>query len=137
MLGEELSRYIDSQVKNVKDVAEHLGISEVICQGLNVFVRFRSLRDEKVYVIRCLYHEDSNHPIASISFVNPDTLANEGNSYWPNDRLGAIKNTNNPPFVCIPGIYEYHYQFHPGAPVLRQHLDLVNVISDILGLLSK
>jgi hypothetical protein len=137
MIGEELSKFIDSQVDNLKNVAEHLGILEVFRQGLAIFLRFRSPRDERIHVMRCLYHEDSNHPIAGISFVNPSTLADEGSSQWPIDRSGALKSTNNPPFVCIPGVYEYHYQFHTGAPVLRQHLDLVNVISDILGLLSK
>jgi hypothetical protein len=87
--------------------------------------------------MKCSYHENSTHPIPGISFVNPNTLVDEGGTNWPNDRSGALKRTNNPPFVCIPGVYEYHFQYHTGAPVLKQHLDLVNVVSDIIGLVNK
>ena len=137
MVGEELSKFIDKQVEDLKIISEHLGISEVFRQGFSIFLRFSSPREAKIYVLKCLYHEDSNHPVAGISFVNPITLDDEGSSNWPNDRSGALKSTNKPPFVCIPGVYEYHYQFHTGTPVLRHHLDLVNVVSDILGMLSK
>jgi len=137
MSGEELSQFIQNQVNRLKDEAEHLGISEVLQQGFAVFVRFRAPRQDGSFVMKCLYHENSTHPIPGICFVNPTTLVDEGGTNWPNDRSGALKRTNNPPFVCIPGVFEYHYQYHTGAPVLRQHLDLVNVVSDIIGLVSK
>jgi hypothetical protein len=137
MSGEELSKFIDKQVEQLKAIAEHLGLNEVFRQGVAVFVRFRPAREERIYAMRCLFHENVNPAIASISFVNPETLTDEGGKNWPIDRSGALKTTNNPPFICIPGVYEYHYQFHTGTPVMRQHLDLVNVVSDIIGLLSK
>lgn len=137
MTRQELLDFIQEQVGKLNEAAADLGVTEVISDGLAVFVRFPLLRENKTYVMKCLYHDNGDQLVPGVSFVNPETLADEGARNWPRDRYGALKVTNNPPFICIPGVYEYHYQFHKGAPIESHHLQLINTVSDILGLLAK
>lgn len=137
MTGKELSDFINQQVAQLQSSSEQLGLNEVKCQGLSIFIRFHSGKQNRDLVMQCTYHENGQHPLPSITFVNSISLADEGGRNWPQDRSGALKASNNPPFVCLPGVYEYHYQHHAGVQPLRKHLCLVNTVADIIGCLSK
>jgi len=137
MTGKELSDFIDQQVADLKSSSEQLGLTSVERRDLAVFLRFHLNRENRDFVMRCTYHENGHHPVPSITFVNPESLADERGKNWPVDRSGALKGTHNPPFVCLPGVYEYHHQFHAGVQPLRKHLSLVNTVADIIGCLAK
>ena len=137
MTGAELSEFIDRQAAELKASSTDLGLSKAERNGLSILVHFRRLQEDRDFVMRCTYFENGHHPVPSISFVNPTSLADEGGRNWPLDRSGALKGTHNPPFVCLPGVYEYHYQFHVGVQPLQRHLSLVNTVADIIGCLSK
>ena len=62
--------------------------------------------------MKCTYYDDDKDPVVGVSFVDPQNPTETGNQFWPSDKRTAIKNTNNPPFVCIPGVYEYHFVHH-------------------------
>lgn len=137
MAGKELSDFIDQQVSELSSLCKDLGMRWVERKDFSVLIRFFLGNGPKEFVMRCTYRENANHPLPSIGFVNSETLVDEGGSNWPRDSRGALKVTSNPPFICLPGVYEYHYQYHLGAPVLRHHLSLVNTVTDIIGLLNR
>jgi hypothetical protein len=137
MTGRELSEFVSQQVDELSASIDQLGLTAVEHRDLTIFLRFRSIREDREFVIRCTYLENGHHPVPRITFVNSSTLADEGNRNWPADRSGALKGTSNPPFICLPGVYEYHYQYHAGVQPLKHNLSLTNTVADIMGCLAK
>lgn len=137
-MGEaELAAFVSQQETELVSSKETLGITQVERVGLEIFVRFHLVREGQDFLMRCSYRPDSTFPVPSITFVNPVTKAAEGAANWPKDPTGAVKGANSPPFVCLPGVYEYHFQYHGGVVPTRRNLSLVNTLADIMGNLNR
>jgi hypothetical protein len=128
-----------SEVEKLKNLDLNLGIRSISQENWDVFVEFLRKKEEKIYVVR--FRCDGGFPIeacASVSFVNPKTLKEEGVEFWPNDGNNVIKRTHSPPFVCLLGVREYHQVpgNHGGKPP-REMASLASIFMSLIILLNK
>jgi hypothetical protein len=128
--------FIQEQVDRLRALAPLLSITSIEVDGYDVFVTFKTVtRGQELAVrLRC----DNGYPIVppSVSFVNPVDKRDGQVSFWPSDGEQAIKRGNNPPFICLPGIREYHER-HQGAPPTPADVSLARLVSELVSRLNR
>lgn len=130
---------VASEIEKLKSLDQNLGIRSISQDKWDIFVEFLRKKEGKVYVVR--FRCDGGFPIeacASVSFVNPKNLKEEGVEFWPDDGGQAIKRTHSPPFVCLLGVREYHQApgNHGGKPP-RALASLASVFTSLIIYLNK
>ena len=88
-------------------VTEGAGGGRVAVDGRNIYVRLPGRPDGGDFVLRVRCGE--YYPIfaPSYTFVDPATLEEGGREFWPDDGHGMFKTHERPPWVCLPGTFEY------------------------------
>jgi hypothetical protein len=133
------AEFLSAEVAKLEAARNSLGIQEIIVQGTDVLVRFLRAKDGKHHAVR--FRCDGGFPIekcASVDFVDPEDLQDKGAQSWPQDGEQAIKARHSPPFVCLPGVREYHEApgNHGGKPT-REVASLVSIMSNLIIKLNK
>ena len=139
-MDEEATReFVSEELEKLRGLDRSLGIHSIKQENLDTFVEFLRRKDGKIYMVR--FRCNQGFPIescASVHFVNPQTLKDEGPDFWPDDGERAVKRTHNPPFICLPGVREYHQPpgNHGGKPT-RAVLSLASIFTSLLIHLNK
>src|SRR5487761_1034286 len=100
--------FLQKEVERLRSLAPLLSITRVDVEGWDVFVEYRTVVAGSIFCVRLRC--DNGYPISppSVTFVNPANRQDGQATFWPSDAEQAIKRGNNPPFICLPGIREYH-----------------------------
>ena len=100
--------FVKDQFQKLSLISRELLISELKLEGWDVFVTLVRRKDGRKHTVRLRC--DNGYPLRapSVVFVNPDDMKIEGQQFWPEDGERAFKRSNNPPFICVRGIREYH-----------------------------
>jgi hypothetical protein len=124
--------FLEKEVERLRRHAPLLSITKIEVEGWDVFVEFRTVVAGSIFSLRLRC--DNGYPITppSVSFVNPADRRNSQASFWPSDGEQAIKRGNNPPFICLPGIREYHDR-HQGAPPSSADVSLSRIVSELVA----
>ncbi len=124
--------FLQGEVDRLRAIAPLLSITKTEVDGWDVFVEFRTVATGSVFSLRLRC--DNGYPIAppSVSFVNPADRRDAQATFWPSDGEQAIKRGNSPPFICLPGIREYHER-HKGAPPSRADVSLSRIVSELVS----
>jgi hypothetical protein len=128
--------FLQAQVELLQQCTGFLLIEDLRVDGWDVFVTLTSKKDEKKYTIRLRC--DGGYPLnpPSVVFVNPANHSAEGNEFWPNDGERAFKRSQNPPFICVPGIREYH-SHHQGTPFTTRDVSLSKIVTELVTMMNK
>lgn len=128
--------FLQEEVDRLRSIATLLSITGIETEGWDVYVGFKTVRggQELTVRLRC----DNGYPLTppSVSFVNPANRSDGQAAFWPSDGEQAIKRGNNPPFICLPGIREYHER-HQGAPPSRADVSLSRIVSELVSRLNR
>lgn len=102
---------------------------------LVVMLRGNKLGD-KAYSLRLRYQEDWQLAGRREAFVDPDDHTSEGLAHWPPvNAVRGVNPQNDPPAICLRGVYGYHSVLHSnerptGTTLLGFLLELQKVIDE-------
>jgi hypothetical protein len=136
-MDEDASKaFVEEQVERLRQCAGLLLIEDVKTVGWDVFVTLNRRKDGKKYTIRLRC--DGGYPLnpPSVVFVNPNDYALEGNQFWPDDGEQAFKRSQNPPFICVPGIREYHSR-HQGTKSTTRDVSIPKIVTELVTMMNK
>lgn len=135
-----------AEVRGLKPhfIAKHGWNPELVAEGgadadgpVDLIITLHGRRlGERVYALRLRYQEDWQLAGRREAFVDPSDHAAEGSAFWPPD--GAVRGINphnNPPAVCLRGVYGYHSVLHTnerptGTTLLGFLLELQAVLDE-------
>lgn len=128
--------FLLEQVGLLRQYTVYLSIEDLRIDGWDVFVTLTGKKDGKKYTIRLRC--DGGYPLnpPSVVFVNPNNNGMEGNEFWPNDGERAFKKSQNPPFICVPGIREYHSR-HQGTNFTTRDASLPKIVTELVTMMNK
>jgi hypothetical protein len=128
--------FLQEQVERLRQCAGLLMMEDVQADGWDVFVTLNSKKDGKKYTIRLRC--DNGYPLnpPSVVFVNPNNHGSEGNEFWPNDGERAFKKSQNPPFICILGVREYHSR-HQETKFTTRDVSLSKIVTELVTMMNK
>jgi hypothetical protein len=91
---------------------EHVASDE----GIDLYARFQSRRlDGRVLLLRLRYLADWKVAGRRETFVNSADRAQEGLEFWPpHDTVRGVLPQNQPPAICLKGVWGYHSVLHAG-----------------------
>jgi len=123
------------QVERLKAISKELSLDAVELENWDVFVTFVRMKDNHRYTMRLRC--DNGYPLAapSVTFVNPENRGVEGGQFWPDDGNRAFKKSDNPPFICVRGIREYH-QRHGGEQFTQADASLTRIVAMLVTMMN-
>jgi hypothetical protein len=102
-----------------------------------ILVVFTRRRGQDMPIISALMTPDDAYPVqpTSVKFLDPDSGVPSGVHGWPNDQNAMFKTDASwqpGPFICMPGIKEYHtYPGHSQEPMDPSRARLQSICSRI------
>ena len=78
-------------------------------EHLGLHINFTQ-RSGRKYLLRLRYEKDFETAGRREAFVNPDAPDREGLEFWPDG--DAFKKSENPPKICLEGVYGFHSGLH-------------------------
>ena len=120
----------------LKALSKNLLIEVVDVDQWDVYVTLIRARDGSKYTIRLRC--DKGYPLypPSVVFVNPNNYKTEDLQFWPADGERAFKKSSNPPFICIPGIREYHER-HTGVQFATRDVALTKIVAELVTMMNR
>lgn len=89
---------------------------EITEEAIDLFVRMRSRRlDGREFLVRLRYLADWQSAGRRETFLNPEDRSQDGTTFWPpSGAVRAINPQNQPPAICLKGVWGYHSVLHAG-----------------------
>ncbi len=125
--------FVNDQVRKLRLLSQELSLDAVDLENWDVYVTLVRRKDGKKYTIRL---RCDGYPLTapSVVFVNPVDRKAEGGEFWPDDGNRAFKRTENPPFICVRGIREYH-QRH-GDQFSQDDVSLSGIVAMLVTMMN-
>ena len=126
--------FVNAQVGKLRLLSQHLSIDTIDLENSDVYVTLVRMKDGKKYTIRL---RCDGYPLTapSVVFVNPADRRSEGGQFWPDDGNRAFKRSENPPFICVRGIREYH-QRHGGEQFTQADVSLPGIVAMLVTMMN-
>lgn len=128
--------FLRDQVEKLKALSEYMLIQAVELDQWDVFVTFTRAKDGRKYTIRLRCNNGYPLHPPSVVFVNPQDHTAEGSQFWPDDGGNAFKKSSNPPFICIPGIREYH-EHHREVQFTPRDVALSKMVAELVTMMNR
>lgn len=113
---------------------------EISDDAIDLFVRMRSRRlDGREFLLRLRYLPGWESAGRREMFVNPTDRTQEGTEFWPpHGSVRSINPQNQPPAICLKGVWGYHSVLHSGermdgATLLGFLVELQRVLDEVNG----
>lgn len=92
---------------------------------IDLFIQFRIKGNpERIHILRLRYEMDFETAGRREAFVNPENHEEAHLQYWPTG-VGVIKNTHNPPAICLWGTWGFHSVLHKDEDGRKANLNIL------------
>jgi hypothetical protein len=104
--------------------------------AIDLFIHIRSRRLGRDFLLRLRYRDDWETAGRRETFVSTDDRTQEGLEFWPPaSAVRGVNPQNQPPAICLKGVWGYHSVLHPaerpdGTTLLAFLIELQRVMDE-------